>query len=219
MRHAIMMTLRMMLPTSLPLAWVMKQTFEGKFGSQVLYDFDQMPFWYHCLTPLLYCVVADTWFYFTHRFFHEVETLYHWSHKHHHSHRPSNSYAGHAADWVEVSATGYANAIVPAFVFPMHAQVFIAMLLVDQFYSIFLHNNQQYRVPGGLINDCAAHNVHHFYGQKNYNFGLYFTFWDKSLGTYKDISELSSLDFAREKHHARIKAFRERSNEANKKTS
>jgi hypothetical protein len=34
--------------------------------------------------------------------------------------------------------------------------------------------------------DCRDHHVHHYYGVKNYNFGLFFQFWDRLMGTYLD---------------------------------
>ena len=36
-----------------------------------------------------------------------------------------------------------------------------------------------------FVYQCHDHNIHHYYGEKNFNFGLYFRFWDKLLGTYK----------------------------------
>jgi len=35
------------------------------------------------------------------------------------------------------------------------------------------------------VYQCHDHNIHHYYGERNYNFGLYFRFWDRLLGTHK----------------------------------
>ena len=48
--------------------------------------------------------------------------LYKWSHYHHHSCRPTTSFAGNAADIFELVFTGYASAVVPVLVVPMDAQ-------------------------------------------------------------------------------------------------
>jgi len=50
---------------------------------------------------------------------------------------------------------------------------------------VFLHNNKGYSVLPWTY-DSFDHNIHHHYGQQNYNFGLFFKFWDWGMGTYKD---------------------------------
>jgi len=39
-------------------------------------------------------------------------------------------------------------------------------------------------MPVGVY-DSFDHNIHHYYGQCNYNYGLFFQFWDRMMGTYK----------------------------------
>jgi hypothetical protein len=42
-------------------------------------------------------------------------------------------------------------------------------------------------MPGHkIIIDPYEHNIHHHYGFKNYNFALYFTWWDVLMGTHKE---------------------------------
>ena len=73
------------------------------------------------LSPLGFWFASDTTFYFGHRFWHNP-ILYKWSHYHHHSCRPTTSFAGNAADIFELIFTGYASAVVPVLVVPMDAQ-------------------------------------------------------------------------------------------------
>ena len=37
------------------------------------------------------------------------------------------------------------------------------------------------------INDNTDHCLHHYYGEKNYNFSYYFNHWDKLFGTYRNL--------------------------------
>lgn len=94
------------------------------------------------------------------------------------------------ADVFELVLTGYASAIVPTLLVPMDAQIFLGVTAFSHWWTIYLHNNAAHLLPPWLGLDFVYtshdHNIHHYYGQKNYNFGLYFRFWDRLLGTYKE---------------------------------
>jgi len=81
--------------------------------------------------------------------------------------------------------TGYMAASLPVFVIPINARVFLILTVFSHIWTIFLHNNNAYRI-GFWIYDSRDHNIHHIFGQKNYNFALYFQFWDKLMDTYKE---------------------------------
>lgn len=212
MRAAVIMSCTTLIITSPALAYAFKMIMEGRWGSKVYWNLDDYPMWYNLLTPFLFMVLADFWFYFSHRLFHEVPWLYENSHYRHHTHRPCSSFAGHASDAFEVSVQGYVNALFPLLVVPIHGKVFVFLALMDQMWSIWLHNYYQWRVPGPIILDCADHNVHHFYGQRNHNYALYFKFWDVLCGTYKSLYEVPSMDYLRERHRSVAMSLKKQEN-------
>jgi sterol desaturase/sphingolipid hydroxylase (fatty acid hydroxylase superfamily) len=163
------------------LAFNFKLLMEGKLGHLYI-DWDEQPFWYNMLTPLLYLILSDFWFYWTHRLCHEVEAIYNHSHFWHHASRPTNSFAGNAADFMELMLQGESQVFFVALVCPIPMQVFVTMSSFSQLWAIFLHNGMRIKVPG--MYDSWDHNVHHYYGKRNGNYGLYFQFWDRAMGTY-----------------------------------
>ena len=186
MRREAWISVKGLVVTSPFIAWVFQGFAEGRWGHWYYAVADEPWFvGYTALgSPLLFFVVADATFYFGHRSFHEIPGLYRLSHYHHHSCRPCTSFAGNAADAFELIFTGHANAVMPAFLLPMHAKTYLALSLFNQFWSIYLHNYEGHRMPWGIFS-CFDHNVHHHYGKRNYNFGLYFQFWDRVCGTYR----------------------------------
>lgn len=137
----------------------------------------------------------------THRFWH-TSWMYKNSHYQHHSCRPTTSFAGNAADPWEVALTGYVTALMPAFIVPCEASMFMMLTLFGHMWSIYLHNYECHVMPGWVY-DSYDHNVHHHYGEENYNFSLYFEFWDRVFATYvwprrtADTSETSSPSLKR----------------------
>jgi len=139
---------------------------------------------------VVFNVVADTWFYFVHRLFHQVEWLYRNSHYLHHSSHPVNTFIGNGGDVLELVTQGEMQVFVPPLFVPISATAFLLNAVLIQNYVLLLHNGQRYKLPGFLrryIVDPYEHNIHHYYGYKNFNFGLYLTFWDRVMGTHKPL--------------------------------
>mmetsp|Transcript_8397 Transcript_8397/g.12585 ORF Transcript_8397/g.12585 Transcript_8397/m.12585 type:complete len:191 (-) Transcript_8397:223-795(-) len=166
------------------ISYVYKLMFEGRLG-QLYFDIsDHSLMWGFVWAPLLWAVIADATFYWSHRTCHEIPFLYAWSHKNHHAARPSTSFAGNAADVFDLTFTGYSNTVMGAILIPMHAKMFLVLSVFNQLWAVGLHCFERWQL-GYYINDAHLHGVHHHYGRTNYNFGLYFQFWDRVMGTYK----------------------------------
>jgi len=58
---------------------------------------------------VLFNIIADAWFYWSHRLFHEVEWLYRNSHYLHHSAHPVNTFIGNGGDVLELVSQSEAN--------------------------------------------------------------------------------------------------------------
>jgi len=148
---------------------------------------------YWFLSIFLMIILHDAYFYWTHRAMHHP-TLFKWIHLvHHKSTNPSPwaSYAFHPLEgFVE------AGIIIPiAFFIPFHLSALFVFLLFMMFYNVYGHLGFEifpaklHTHPiGKYINTSIDHNVHHKYFKGNY--GLYFLFWDRWMGTYSDKSEV-----------------------------
>jgi len=201
-RREAMMTAKALFVTSPILAVVLQKYFSCEWG-KLYYDSDLLSpssssssssshslLYTYVLSPFLFWALSDATFYWGHRFWH-IPFLYKYSHYYHHSCRPTTSFAGNAADVFEIVFTGYLAALLPILIVPLHARVFLILTIFSHVWTIFLHNNNARRI-GMYIYDSKDHNIHHYYGQKNYNYALYFQFWDRLLGTYRSAVPSSS---------------------------
>ncbi|PHI20887.1 sterol desaturase [Lewinellaceae bacterium SD302] len=156
-------------------------------GHTAIYsDVFQHPWWYLICSFLLLVIIHDTYFYFLHRWFHASS----WWRKihavHHRSHNPTPfaALAFHPLEAVlEV-------AIIPLVVLwlPVHPIVLLAFASFSLFWNIYGHLGYEL-IPfwvfrsriGRYLNSSTHHNLHHADGR--HNFGLYFNYWDRWLGT------------------------------------
>ncbi|PIO12867.1 hypothetical protein AB205_0106160, partial [Aquarana catesbeiana] len=76
------------------------------------------------------------------------------------------------------------------FIFPLHKVTYLGLYIFVNIWTVSIHDGD-YRVPKileSIINGSAHHTDHHLYF--DYNFGQYFTLWDKIGGSYKNPSAL-----------------------------
>lgn len=146
----------------------------------------QYDLWYILASYGIVLVLQDTFFYFTHRLFHH-STLFRWIHQgHHRSHYPT-PWTSFAFDPLEaIIQSLFLIAIV--LVVPLHFITLIAVLTTMTMWAVLNHLGID-RLPLSfphhwLSRWCigpAHHSIHHL--KYTVHFGLYFTFWDKLLGT------------------------------------
>src|SRR6478735_9596876 len=143
--------------------------------------------YYFFAYPLM-LVMHDTYFYFTHRLMHNRH-FFKWFHLvHHQSTNPSPwaAYAFHPLEAiVEVGITA-----VFLFTIPIHSLHLPIFFLISIIYNVYGHTGYEI-YPRGFsknwfgkwINTSVNHNLHHQYFKGNY--GLYFLFWDRMMGTIR----------------------------------
>jgi len=145
----------------------------------------------HSVTYFIFSVVAfilihDTYFYWTHRFMH-WKKIYRYVHKVHHMSTdptPWAAFAFHPFEaFVEVG-------ILPLMLFliPVHPYAILAWVLYQSGMNVMGHLGFEMFPEGfasGKIsrwhNTSTHHNMHHKF--VNCNYGLYYNFWDRILGT------------------------------------
>lgn len=153
-------------------------------------------FYYFALFPVLF-VMHDTYFYFAHRIMHHKRLFNLFHLVHHKSTNPSPwaAYAFHPLEAiVEVGIV-----VVFLFTVPIHKTHLLLFFLMMIVYNVYGHLGYEL-YPKGFhktrigrwINTSVNHNQHHQYFKGNY--GLYFLFWDRVLGTIREDYDTRYVD-------------------------
>jgi Delta7-sterol 5-desaturase len=138
--------------------------------------------------PLMF-LLHDTYFYWTHRAMHHKKLFRVLHLVHHKSTNPSPwaAYAFHPLEAI-VEAGIFAVFLFTLPVHPLHLLLFFFLMIV---YNVYGHLGYEL-YPAGFnkhwlgkwINTSVNHNQHHQYFEGNY--GLYFTMWDRWMGTIRN---------------------------------
>ena len=139
---------------------------------------------YTIISPLLYFFIQDFCFFLMHRIAH-IPFLYKNIHYVHHKYRYPSSWAGRISHIIDSNLENIAFTI-PAIIIPMYWYSWWGCLIFTFIWGNFLHDStNKKRIK--YINDNIDHTLHHYYGERNYNFSYYFNHWDKLFGTYKSL--------------------------------
>ena len=154
--------------------------------TKIYSDINEMPIWYYVISFPIMAIVHDTYFYWMHRGLHHPSVFKYTHLIHHRSTNPSPwaAYAFHPAEAILEAA------IFPILVFsmPLHLSAVFMFFLFQIFYNVYGHLGYEL-YPKGFnkhwigkwINTSIHHNLHHKHFDNSY--GLYFTFWDRMMGT------------------------------------
>lgn len=142
--------------------------------------------WYFGFNVVALIVGHDAWFYWTHRLMHRPR-LFRWFHRlHHRSNNPSpwTSYAFDASEavvnglYLPLAMLLMPTSIPAAFVFTAHMMLRNAIGHCG--YEVFPARGDG-RPLLGWLTSVTHHDLHH--ARAGWNFGLYFTWWDRLMGT------------------------------------
>lgn len=143
--------------------------------------------YYFALFPVLF-IMHDTYFYFTHRLMHH-KRLFKWFHLVHHQSTNPSPWAAYAFHPLE-AVVEIGILAVFLFTIPIHATHLMIFFLFMIVYNVYGHLGYELypkgfskSTVGKWINTSINHNQHHQYFKGNY--GLYFLFWDRMLGTIR----------------------------------
>ncbi len=148
---------------------------------------------YFWLAFPLMLVMHDTYFYFTHRLMHHPK-LFKWFHLVHHKSTNPSPWAAFAFHPLE-AVVEIGILVVYLFTIPVTKVHLFFFFLFMMMYNVYGHlgwelfpKNFNRSWIGKWMNTSVNHNQHHQYFTGNY--GLYFLFWDRLLGTLrKDYDE------------------------------
>jgi lathosterol oxidase len=145
-------------------------------------------FYYFALFPILF-IIHDTYFYFTHRLMHH-RSVFRYVHLVHHRSTNPSPWAAYAFHPLE-ALVEQGIAVVFYFTIPIHVTHLGIFFLLSILYNVYGHLGYELyprgfsKTPvGKWINTSISHNQHHQYFKGNY--GLYFLFWDRMLGTLRE---------------------------------
>ena len=150
--------------------------------TRIYFDFYEYPLWYLPVSLLAYLFIQDTYFYWTHRLMHKYGfKLIHLAHHETRAPSPWTSFAFHP--WEALIQA----AILPILILlvPIHLGVLGMFLLIMSAFGVTNHLGTEI-YPTFLekrlsIITARHHQLHH--KKLNKNFGLFFNFWDKWMGT------------------------------------
>lgn len=141
---------------------------------------------YFALSVLSFIVIHDTYFYWTHRLLH-CKLFYASVHRIHHLSTNPSPWAAFSFHPIEAIVQ---VGIVPlmAFLIPIHPLAMLAWIIYQTTMNVLGHLGFEF-FPSGFVtgkitrwhNTATHHNMHHKY--IGYNFGLYYNFWDRLMGT------------------------------------
>lgn len=143
---------------------------------------------YWWVSIFLMILLHDTYFYWTHRIMHHPKLFRIFHLVHHKSTNPSPwaAYAFHPLEGIIEAGI----VVVIAFMMPFHISALLIFLLFMIVYNVYGHlgfelypHKFNKSLIGKWINTSVNHNQHH----KNFtgNYGLYFLFWDRIMGTLR----------------------------------
>jgi sterol desaturase/sphingolipid hydroxylase (fatty acid hydroxylase superfamily) len=172
-------------------AGVVAWGWQARGWTRIYTDWDAWPIWYTLAAPLIYLVLHDTWFYWTHRWMHRPR-IFRAAHAVHHASRPPTAWAAMSFHPIE-ALTG--AIVIPALVFfvPIHVAMLGLVLTVMTVMGVTNHMGWE-MFPRRFVHSRAGHWVitasHHQQHHDLYrcNYGLYFRFWDKLCGTDRGLS-------------------------------
>ena len=172
---------------------------QNRGWTRIYSDIHDFPLWYLPLSVLLYLLVHDSWFYWTHRWMHRPRP-FRIAHAVHHASRPPTAWAAMAFHPVE-AITGAVAIPLLVFVIPIHPAALAVVLTVMTVMGVTNHMGWEIfpgfmwrgRMGAWLITASHHQRHHEHYGG---NYGLYFRFWDRLCGTDRGVG-----NFARD--HAR----------------
>jgi sterol desaturase/sphingolipid hydroxylase (fatty acid hydroxylase superfamily) len=148
--------------------------------------FTAPPLWLAGLEFVAIVLAHDAYFYWMHRGLHS-RAMFRRAHLTHHLSRTPTPWAAYSFAPIEGFFEGLYLPLFLLFV-PMHGIVILAFLIHQIMRNVIGHSGHELAWPGftrspltGWLTTTTHHDLHH--SQGSYNFGLYFTWWDRWMGT------------------------------------
>ena len=157
----------------------------------IKFEASEFPLWLVLVQAAAIILAHDAWFYWTHRAMHS-KMLFRPVHLHHHKSRTPTPFTAYSFTWLEAIIEA---AFMPLFLLATSLMGFaftgLALLLfiwIQISRNVMQHAGVEIHPAGWVdskwtdwISTTTHHDLHHSGG--NHNFGFYFTWWDRWMGT------------------------------------
>lgn len=155
---------------------------------------------YFPLSLIIYMLLQETYYYWIHRWMH-IPRIFRVVHKIHHDSKISSPFTAFSFHPLEAILQAIFIPLLLLIV-PIHLYVIIALLTIMSISSVVNHLDIEIYPAGSQTNFSkwvigATHHAQHHQRYK-YNFGLYFTIWDKLRKT--ESPDFNNLFFQKTKH-------------------
>jgi Delta7-sterol 5-desaturase len=167
--------------------------------TRVYHQFNNHSICYFILSVLAAILIHDTYFYWTHRLMHWKWIFPYVHHIHHKSHNPTPlaAFSFHPLEaLIEIGVLPVIIFTIP--IHPIAIGLFGTYMLVFNVIGHLGYELMPERFMQGrllkVMNTSTHHNMHHHYSRCNY--GLYFSMWDRLMGTLHKQYEITLKNIA-----------------------
>ncbi len=152
--------------------------------TKIYFEIETFGYGYFLLSILIMILLHDAYFYWSHKLMHRIPFLFRFHKIHHFSHNP-NPWSAFSFHPIEaIISLGIMPIIL--FTIPFHPYALIAFSTIVVLYNVYIHLGYDIKflfVGSAIRNTAQNHDLHHRVSK--YNYGLYFSFWDRIMKTYK----------------------------------
>lgn len=159
---------------------------------QLYREWGEYPLWWNIVSLPVVILVHDAYFYWTHRTMHHPKLFRHF-HRLHHLSRTPTPWAAYSFSVGEAALMAIFSPLI-TILLPLHVLVWLSFIFVMIFRNAMLHAGCEFHPRGwvdgplDVLTTTTHHDLHHQKFQGNY--GFYFTFWDRLMGTeFKNYKE------------------------------
>ncbi len=148
--------------------------------------FSAYPAWWLPVSVVLSLVIHDTYFYWMHRLLHHPK-IFKYAHVVHHKSTVPSPWTSYSFHVIEAFAEGLVLLVI-TIILPMNVLSITLFVMIGFVINVYGHLGYEiapkwlrYTLLFNISNTSVHHNLHH--SKFNANYGLYFRFWDRVMGT------------------------------------
>ena len=152
-------------------------------------EFNEYSLWYIPLSIFAFLFLQDTYYYWIHRWMH-IPNVYKYFHLTHHKSVHTSAFTAFSFHPLETILQALFFPLIMLFL-PMHLYAFLFVLGLMTLSATINHAGVEVYPSGKfgkwfskIVIGATHHDLHH--KKFNYNYGLYFTFWDRIMKTELD---------------------------------
>lgn len=161
-------------------------------GTSIYAPVSAFPLVWWPVSILVYLIVHDAWFYWTHRLMHHPR-IYRLCHHVHHQSHPPTAWAAMSFHPIEALSGAFVIPALALFV-PIHVSALAVVMTIMTVFGVTNHLGWEiwpsrliHGRAGSVLITAMHHDQHH---RRNHcNYGLYFRFWDQICATDRGFSD------------------------------